>query len=106
MDELQRKNIISHESFRCIFANLNTIADFQRRFLIDVEGNANRPPEDQHFGSVFINMSEGFMVYEPYCANFTRASEQVMTDVEALKVSLPTKLSHLFALKFWFSPSN
>ncbi|KAJ2159541.1 Guanine nucleotide exchange factor for Cdc42p [Coemansia sp. RSA 552] len=86
MDELLKKNIISSDSIRYIFANLNSIVDFQRRFLIGVEANASQPPEDQHFGAVFVNMKEGFMVYEPYCANYTRASKLCVAEKESLKV--------------------
>ncbi|KAJ2810167.1 Guanine nucleotide exchange factor for Cdc42p, partial [Coemansia sp. 'formosensis'] len=90
MDELQKRNIIPNESVRYIFANLNSMVDFQRRFLIGVEANVSQPPEDQHFGAVFINMKEGFMVYEPYCANYTRASKLCIAEEESLKA-----LSHI-----------
>ncbi|KAJ2339374.1 Guanine nucleotide exchange factor for Cdc42p, partial [Coemansia sp. RSA 2673] len=90
MDELQKKNIIPNESVRYIFANLNSMVDFQRRFLIGVEANVSQPPEDQHFGAVFVNMKEGFMVYEPYCANYTRASKLCIAEEESLKA-----LSHI-----------
>ncbi|KAJ1776100.1 Guanine nucleotide exchange factor for Cdc42p, partial [Coemansia sp. RSA 1824] len=90
MDELIRKNIISSDSIRYIFANLNSMVDFQRRFLIGVEANASQPPDEQHFGAVFVNMREGFMVYEPYCANYTRAAKLCVAEKESLKA-----LSHM-----------
>ncbi|KAJ2751968.1 Guanine nucleotide exchange factor for Cdc42p, partial [Coemansia nantahalensis] len=85
MDELLKKNIISSDSIRYIFANLNSIVDFQRRFLIGIEANASQPSEDQHFGAIFITMKEGFMVYEPYCANYARASKLCIAEEESLK---------------------
>ncbi|ORX73258.1 hypothetical protein DL89DRAFT_220494 [Linderina pennispora] len=90
MQELQKQNIISNETTRYMFANLNSMVDFQRRFLIGVEANASHPPEDQHFGSLFINMEEGFAVYEPYCANFTRATKLCASEEQALQ-----KLAHV-----------
>ncbi|KAJ1843285.1 Guanine nucleotide exchange factor for Cdc42p, partial [Coemansia sp. RSA 486] len=90
MDELQRKNIISSDSIRYIFANLNSIVDFQRRFLVGMEPYVPKPPEEQHFGELFVSMKEGFMVYEPYCANYTRASKLCLAELESLKV-----LSHI-----------
>ncbi|KAJ2331166.1 Guanine nucleotide exchange factor for Cdc42p, partial [Coemansia sp. RSA 2671] len=90
MDDLQKKNIIANESIRFIFANLNSVVDFQRRFLVGVEANVSQPPEDQHFGAVFLNMKEGFMVYEPYCANYKRASKLCIAEEESLKA-----LSHI-----------
>ncbi|KAI9501315.1 Guanine nucleotide exchange factor for Cdc42p [Coemansia spiralis] len=86
MDEVNKRNIISSESLRYMFANLNSLVDFQRRFLIGVEANASLPPEDQHFGAVFINMKEGFMVYEPYCANYARASKLCVAEEDSLRV--------------------
>ncbi|KAJ1833143.1 Guanine nucleotide exchange factor for Cdc42p [Coemansia sp. RSA 2711] len=86
MDELTKRNVISSDSIRYMFANLNSIVDFQRRFLIGVEANASQPPEDQHFGAVFVNMKEGFMVYEPYCANYSRATNICQAEKEPLKV--------------------
>ncbi|KAJ1662198.1 Guanine nucleotide exchange factor for Cdc42p [Coemansia sp. RSA 1813] len=86
MEEVHKKNIISSDSLRYIFANLNSLVDFQRRFLIGVEANASQPPEDQHFGAVFINMKEGFMVYEPYCANYARASKLCVAEEDSLRV--------------------
>ncbi|KAJ2594883.1 Guanine nucleotide exchange factor for Cdc42p [Coemansia sp. RSA 1722] len=90
MDELQRKNIISSDSIRYIFANLNSIVDFQRRFLVGMEPYVPKPPEEQHFGELFVSMKEGFMVYEPYCANYTRASKLCLAELESLKI-----LSHI-----------
>ncbi|KAJ1948944.1 Guanine nucleotide exchange factor for Cdc42p, partial [Linderina macrospora] len=90
MQELQKQNIISNETTRYMFANLNSMVDFQRRFLIGVEANASLSPDDQHFGSLFINMEEGFAVYEPYCANFTRATKLCTSEEQALQ-----KLAHV-----------
>ncbi|KAI8320175.1 hypothetical protein GQ54DRAFT_264037 [Martensiomyces pterosporus] len=84
MMELQKQNIVSNEKLRYMFANLNSMVDFQRRFLIGVEANSSLPPDDQHFGALFINMEEGFAVYEPYCANFARASKLCVSEEQAL----------------------
>ncbi|KAJ1720654.1 Guanine nucleotide exchange factor for Cdc42p [Coemansia erecta] len=90
MDELQRKNIISSDSIRYIFANLNSIVDFQRRFLVGMEPYVPKPPEEQHFGELFISMKEGFMVYEPYCANYARAAKLCLAERDSLNT-----LSHI-----------
>jgi cell division control protein 24 len=39
-----------------LFANLNELVDFQRKFLIGVEANAIQAPDDQHFGDLFLQM--------------------------------------------------
>ncbi|KAJ1966515.1 Guanine nucleotide exchange factor for Cdc42p [Dipsacomyces acuminosporus] len=84
MLELQKQNIVSNEKLRYMFANLNSMVDFQRRFLVGVEANASLPPDEQHFGALFINMEEGFAVYEPYCANYARASKLCISEEQAL----------------------
>ncbi|OMJ27879.1 Rho guanine nucleotide exchange factor scd1 [Smittium culicis] len=90
MQELKSKNIVSNDTLRFIFANLNNMVDFQRRFIIGVEANSLSPPIDQRFGALFSSMEEGFSVYEPYCANYDRASKLTISQASAL-----SKLSHI-----------
>ncbi|OLY82231.1 Rho guanine nucleotide exchange factor scd1 [Smittium mucronatum] len=90
MQELKSKSIVSNDTLRFIFANLNNMVDFQRRFIIGVEANALSPPIDQRFGALFSSMEEGFSVYEPYCANYDRASKLTISQAPAL-----SRLSHI-----------
>ncbi|KAI8870565.1 RhoGEF-domain-containing protein, partial [Ramicandelaber brevisporus] len=80
MIELQQSHLVSNETVRFLFANLNSLVDFQRRFLIGVEANAHLPPDDQRFGALFVQMEDGFSVYEPYCANHKRASDLAVAE--------------------------
>lgn len=66
--------------------NLDSLVDFQRRFLIGVEANARLPPEDQRFGHLFATMEEHFACYEPFCANFASASQLAQDENAALTV--------------------
>ncbi|BFZ60638.1 Guanine nucleotide exchange factor for Cdc42p [Saitoella coloradoensis] len=90
MRELQAQEIVSADTIHMLFANLNTLVDFQRRFLIGVEGNAAKPPDQQRFGALFLTMEEGFSVYEPFCSNYTYANELAIEETPKLM-----KLSHL-----------
>ncbi|KAG0271178.1 hypothetical protein BGZ95_001054 [Linnemannia exigua] len=82
--------VISPETIHLIFANLNALVDFQRRFLIAVETNAAFPPQDQNFGQCFSTHEEAFAVYEPFCANFNEASKLILSEAPKLQ-----KMAHL-----------
>ncbi|PVU97067.1 hypothetical protein BB561_000779 [Smittium simulii] len=84
MIELQSKQIVSNNTLRYIFSNLNHLVDFQRRCLIGIEANAPLPINEQRFGALFQNMEEAFSVYEPYCANYDQASQVVVQEANTL----------------------
>ncbi|KDE03617.1 hypothetical protein MVLG_05912 [Microbotryum lychnidis-dioicae p1A1 Lamole] len=82
--QVQANEVLSQDQVHALFLNLNTLTDFQRRVLIGVEANASRPPEEQRFGNLFLQMEEHFSIYEPYCANLTCAQELAMAENAAL----------------------
>ncbi|ORY08404.1 RhoGEF-domain-containing protein [Basidiobolus meristosporus CBS 931.73] len=84
MHELQAQKVVSNDILRNLFANLNGLVDFQRRFLIGVEANAELPPTEQRFGALFIQMENSFTAYEPFCANYTHASEIALAEAPNL----------------------
>ncbi|KDE06306.1 hypothetical protein MVLG_03346 [Microbotryum lychnidis-dioicae p1A1 Lamole] len=88
--QVQSNDIITQDQIHNLFLNLNTLCDFQRRFLIGVEANASRPPEEQRFGHLFLQMEDHFAVYEPYCSNLTAAQDLAIAENTAL-----SKLSHV-----------
>ncbi|RKP10575.1 hypothetical protein THASP1DRAFT_12646 [Thamnocephalis sphaerospora] len=81
---VQRSSALSPDDMLYLFANLNELADFQRKFLIGVEENALQPPDEQHFGLLFLQMEEKFSVYEPFCANYERAANIVEEQASVL----------------------
>lgn len=68
-----------------IFANLSSLLDFQRRFMIQIEDVADKAPQEQRFGSLFISMEELFQVYEPFCANYQAAQDLVSQEKDKLQ---------------------
>ncbi|KAH9818874.1 hypothetical protein DFH28DRAFT_93554 [Melampsora americana] len=85
---LLTREIMPSDQIRSLFMNLDSLVDFQRRFLIGVEANARLPHEDQRFGHLFATMEEHFACYEPFCANFASASQLAQDENAALsKVS-------------------
>ncbi|CAG8511207.1 563_t:CDS:2 [Diversispora eburnea] len=83
--ELQNQDIVSADTIHLLFANLNQLVDFQRRFLINVESISSESPAEQRFGNLFIQMEENFAVYEPFCANYQFASELVIQETQNLQ---------------------
>lgn len=79
--------LVQHETLRPdtllrLFGNLDQLVDVQRRFLILLEENAQRPLECQQLGHIFAVMEVEFAAYESYCANYPQAL-QVVTDEAA-----------------------
>ncbi|KAI9269651.1 hypothetical protein EDC94DRAFT_645910 [Helicostylum pulchrum] len=85
MRELQIQKIVSPDTIHYLFGNLNALVDFQRRFLIRLEEIAEKSPEEQRIGLLFIDMEEAFSVYEPYCANYFSAQDLVVQETPRLQ---------------------
>ncbi|KAI9316775.1 hypothetical protein BX666DRAFT_1946753 [Dichotomocladium elegans] len=90
MRDLQNQKIVSPDTIHYLFGNLNTLLDFQRRFLIQLENTAENPPEEQRFCQLFLQMEDAFSVYEPYCANYYSAQDLVIQEAPKLE-----KLAHI-----------
>ncbi|KAH7322315.1 hypothetical protein B0J17DRAFT_697020 [Rhizoctonia solani] len=82
--ELIQKNVVDADTVHHLFPGLGKLLDFGRRFLIEMEGIAQCAWEDQRWGSLFIDNEEEFAVYEPYCANYTNASELMLSQEQNL----------------------
>jgi cell division control protein 24 len=126
--ELSQSNTLDRDTIHLLFPNLNKLLNFQRRFLIRLEGTADMTWREQRWGLLFTdNVSkmifsslsnadgdasayclalffvcalacffklhlkqkeEEFAVYEPYCANYTNASELMLMEEQNLVVRL------------------
>ena len=85
---VEEKGIIPGDSIHDIFLNLNSLLDFQRRFLIRVEQTNALPEEEQNWGKLFVLYSEAFKVYEPYIANQTKCEKTVTMNFPALAAGI------------------
>jgi cell division control protein 24 len=56
MREIQTQSILSNTTSQLLFVNLNSLVDFQRRFLFRLESEVQNPLNSQHIGKVFIDM--------------------------------------------------
>lgn len=90
MRELQVQKVVAPDTIHYLFGNLNTLVDFQRRFLIQLENMAENAPEEQRFCLLFSQLEEPFAVYEPYCANYYSAQDLVVQETPKLE-----KLAHV-----------
>ncbi|KAG5461166.1 MAG: Dbl homology domain-containing protein, partial [Olpidium bornovanus] len=86
MKQLERNEIVPLATVRKMFLNLDSLVDFQRKFLMGVEANAQLPQADQRFGTLFLQMEEEFAVYEPFCGNYAVASDIVVEEASNLMV--------------------
>ncbi|KAJ7218095.1 hypothetical protein GGX14DRAFT_495554 [Mycena pura] len=91
---LSQSNLIDQDTIHLLFPNLNKLLNFQRKFLIRLEGTAELVWQDQRWGQAFLQAEEEFMCYEPYCANYTNASELVLANEQTLAA-----LNHLINVK-------
>ncbi|KAK9446989.1 uncharacterized protein V1518DRAFT_422636 [Limtongia smithiae] len=84
MKLLQQQEIVSADMIHFLFPNLNTLVDFQRKFLIGVENNARLAPGSQRFGALFVNAEQGFHVYETYASQQKQASDLAQQEAPKL----------------------
>ncbi|KAJ6593870.1 hypothetical protein B0H19DRAFT_1205280 [Mycena capillaripes] len=91
---LSQSNLIDQDTIHLLFPNLNKLLNFQRKFLIRLEGIAELPWQDQRWGQAFLQAEDEFSVYEPYCANYTNASELMLANEQNLAA-----LNHLINVK-------
>ncbi|TKA65253.1 hypothetical protein B0A55_11383 [Friedmanniomyces simplex] len=82
---VEEKGVIPGDAVHDIFLNLNSLLDFQRRFLIRVEQTNAQPETEQNWGKLFILYCEAFKVYEPYIANQRKCEKRVVAEYAKLK---------------------
>ncbi|KAI7889262.1 uncharacterized protein EV154DRAFT_515002 [Mucor mucedo] len=97
MREVQIQEVLNPDTIHYVFGNLNSLVDFQRRFLIQLEEVGEKCPEDQNFGYLFSQNEDLFAVYEPFCSNFCTAQDLVVQEIPKL-VKLSNILNPYFEL--------
>jgi cell division control protein 24 len=82
---VEEQGVIPGDAVHDIFLNLNSLLDFQRRFLIRVEQTNDKPEDEQNWGGLFVLYKDAFKVYEPYIANQKKCEEIAMHQFSHLK---------------------
>ncbi|EFI28234.1 rho guanine nucleotide exchange factor scd1 [Coprinopsis cinerea okayama7 len=82
--QLAQQNIIDQDTIHLLFPNLNNLLNFQRKFLIRFESTLEQPWSEQRWGQHFVDCEDEFAVYEPYCSNFTNATELLVANEQNL----------------------
>lgn len=72
---LEQRSVIPGDTIHQIFLNINSILDFQRRFLIRVETTNSMPSSRQDWGNPFVSYEESFGIYQPFIANQRKAAQ-------------------------------
>lgn len=82
---VEEQGVIPGDAVHDIFLNLNSLLDFQRRFLIRVEQTNDKSEDEQNWGALFVLYKDAFKVYEPYIANQKKCEEIAMLQFPQLK---------------------
>ncbi|KAJ3103566.1 hypothetical protein HDU96_009219 [Phlyctochytrium bullatum] len=105
--EIIHQNLLTRDGVHSLFANLDELLDFQRRFLIAMESTLSLPTSEQRIGQLFImnvgvlvvfffslsmeEMADGlfqqeeyFSVYHAFCANYQFATTFALGETEKL----------------------
>lgn len=82
---VEEQGVIPGDAVHDIFLNLNSLLDFQRRFLIRVEQTNDKPEDEQNWGALFVLYKDAFKVYEPYIANQKKCEEIAMLNFSQLR---------------------
>lgn len=70
--------IFTFDRINTIFANIEQLYDFQRRFLENLERSINwDDPASSEVGNCFLKFQGGFSVYHYYCNNHPNASSEL-----------------------------
>jgi cell division control protein 24 len=72
---LEQRGVIPGDIVHQIFLNINSILDFQRRFLIRIETTNSMPPSRQEWGNPFVFYEDNFSIYQPFIANQRKAAQ-------------------------------
>ncbi|KAI1760478.1 Pleckstrin homology domain-containing protein [Hypoxylon sp. FL1150] len=72
---LEQKSVIPGDIIHQIFLNINSILDFQRRFLIRVETTNSMLQDVQRWGAPYVTYEEAFDIYQPFIANQRKAGQ-------------------------------
>ncbi|KAI8964720.1 Pleckstrin homology domain-containing protein [Daldinia sp. FL1419] len=72
---LEQKGVITGDIIHQIFLNINSILDFQRRFLIRVETTNSMSQDMQRWGAPFVTYEDAFDIYQPFIANQRKAGQ-------------------------------
>ncbi|ORX53998.1 hypothetical protein DM01DRAFT_1335849 [Hesseltinella vesiculosa] len=97
MRQAHSQEVLPPDTLLQLFGNLDALVDCQRKFLVQLEAQADKAPQEQRFGLLFVQHEEAFAVYEPFCANFQMAQDLIVRENQALE-SLAHVLSPDFEL--------
>ncbi|KAL7813609.1 guanine-nucleotide dissociation stimulator [Trichoderma aethiopicum] len=84
---LEQKGVIPGDVVHQIFLNINSILDFQRRFLIRVETTNSMPAAIQRWGQPFVTHEEFFSIYQPFIANQRKAAQVAKEVFDQIQLS-------------------
>ncbi|KAJ6511647.1 Dbl homology domain-containing protein [Mycena vulgaris] len=74
---LSQSKLRDQATIDLLFSTFLPILNFHRNFLVDLEGIAELPWQEQRWGRHFLRAEEAFSVYEPYCADYYKIRDRL-----------------------------
>ncbi|KAJ3017791.1 UNVERIFIED_CONTAM: hypothetical protein HDU68_011481, partial [Siphonaria sp. JEL0065] len=74
-NEVVNTKALTKEMMSILFSNLNELLDFQRRFMVAMEGTLHVGVTEHRLGQLFLLNEEAFEVYFPFCINYQTAQD-------------------------------
>lgn len=95
-EELRLDKVVSPETQTGIFANLDSLVDFQRRFMLQMEARLSKAvlsdvslSYECGIGKLFSDNERGFAAYEEFCPNQSRADALISAEAANLAKKTP-----------------
>lgn len=104
-EDLLGSELFTSENVNLLFPNLLDIVDFQRRFLVGLETQANVHSHEQRIGSLFVHAGvSGFKIYQSWALSQNASMELIMRDASRLEqasqiIKDPYELQNFYLIK-------
>ncbi|KAJ6511648.1 hypothetical protein DFH09DRAFT_1333786 [Mycena vulgaris] len=81
---LSQSDLLDVEALNPLFTNLTSLLHFHRMFLLDLEGTAERPWQEQRWGPHFREAEEEQLnIYDAYCVSYNNIQSDKIADLLA-----------------------
>ncbi|KAI8837323.1 hypothetical protein BC829DRAFT_447662 [Chytridium lagenaria] len=101
--EAINQNVLTKDEAYSLFANLDELLDFQRRFLIAMESTLSLPANEQRIGQLFSLNEDYFSVYIAFCGNYNFATTFILHETERF-MKLTNMIAPIMLQSYFIKP--